>query len=85
MTIHPLGENGFLVEINSDYIQAIYRERDEALTRNRQLEEENNQLRMLVNDLQSGLQDCWDNEYSLEELQALRMRVKEVLLGRKSS
>jgi chromosome segregation ATPase len=144
------------VDINSDYIQALYKERDEALARNRKLEEQvevlllgmqfsqesiqglltyiqelenrrhiivhgcdeaekqiaelekqiaelEKQVRALkeemsgfpyavniqkeqiaewqelAKDLLRGLQDCWDNEYSLEELQSLQSRVKELL------
>ncbi len=89
-----LEENtSMLIDINSDYIQALYRDRDEALARNRELEEQVQsygdsiealegivgELRELAKDLLFGLQECWDNEYSLEELQSLQTRVKELL------
>lgn len=50
MTIHPLqGGDGFLMEINGDFIQALYRERDEALARNRDLEKWMEAAREMIN------------------------------------
>jgi hypothetical protein len=37
------------------------------------------ELKALVGDLVEGLQDCWDNEYSLEELKGLKARAQELL------
>ena len=38
-----------------------------------------NPLLKLISDLAEGLQDCWDNEYSLNQLNDLRGRAKDVL------
>ena len=39
-------------------------------------------LKALVKDLVEGLQDCWDNEYSLEELNGLKARAQALLAAK---
>ena len=36
-------------------------------------------LQELVNDLDIALQDCWDNEFSFDEIESLHARTKQLL------
>ena len=45
------------VDINSEYIQQLYRERDQALARNRQLEQANEAAETMVSSLTSLVRD----------------------------